>query len=541
MRKVRIISQIVFFTAFAFFIFSLNSYPEAYKIDSDIFLKLNPLSTILVSIASHSFITDMVIFSGAILLLTMIFGRFFCGAVCPLGSMIDIIDTLCSKIRQSERRPPHHFHRIKYVLLFILIILAFFGVLCPLFFDPISLATRYFTFIIDPLLKVLVNDSQHTIASVMPKAGSYLYQSFPVKVTLFTGTALSLLLFIVIFAGTFWDRRFWCQYICPSGAFFGLAGNFPIFKRKVVVDKCNSCTKCARACPTRAIPQKDTHRTSTSECIVCGICTELKDTCTSFSFSKNDSSQSITPDIKRRHILGSIAGGLLVLPVYKATASKKRDDHGKLIRPPGAIPEEQFVSQCIACGSCMKACPTNALQPCMFTEGFSKLYTPRIIPKIGGCEGQCTLCGNVCPTGAIRKLNPPEKPYVKIGTAVVDKNKCVAWEQNKDCVVCDEVCPFNAIDSLELETTGGKFKVPVVKEDLCMGCGMCEHHCPVNDNAAITVLRFGENRKAAGTYMTDLQKSKMDENRKKTGLESNSQTQADNTNDNNGGLPVGFE
>lgn len=190
----------------------------------------------------------------------------------------------------------------------------------------------------------------------------------------------------------------------------------------------------------------------------------------------------------------------------------------------------------------MKVCPTNALQPCMFTDGFSKLYTPKIVPKIGGCEGQCTLCGHVCPTNAIRVIKPEEKPYVKIGTAVLDRSKCIAWEQNKECVVCDEVCPFNAIDSCDLETAGGKFKVPVVKEDLCMGCGMCEHHCPVNDSAAISVYRFGENRRSKGPYITERQTQTMIENRKKTGLEETSSGDPDNgkPKDGTGDLPNGF-
>jgi formate hydrogenlyase subunit 6/NADH:ubiquinone oxidoreductase subunit I len=109
--------------------------------------------------------------------------------------------------------------------------------------------------------------------------------------------------------------------------------------------------------------------------------------------------------------------------------------------------------------------------------------------------------------------------------------------------VCDEVCPFNAIDSLELDTAGGKFKVPVVKEDLCMGCGMCEHHCPVNDFAAISVYRFGENRRSKGPYVTERQMQTMIENRKKTGLEELASENSDNgePKEDKGKLPNGFE
>ncbi len=307
-------------------------------------------------------------------------------------------------------------------------------------------------------------------------------------------------------------------------------------------ESCNSCLRCTRICPTRAINSKDVQKTSYSECIVCGLCAEQKNICNIFSIKKPSSNYSLPLDIKRRHLLAGLAGGALLLPVYKATASTKRDDHGKLIRPPGSLPEEEFRNRCIACGECMKACPTNALQPCMFTDGFSKLYTPKIVPKIGGCEGQCALCGNVCPTNAIRKVLPEEKPYIKIGTAVIDRHKCLAWEQNKECVVCDEVCPFNAIDSRELDTVGGKFKVPIVKENLCMGCGMCEHHCPVNDSAAISVYRFGENRKSKGPYVTEHQKQRMTEDRKKTGYETVNQNKSEvnESQSSKNTLPEGF-
>jgi ferredoxin len=154
----------------------------------------------------------------------------------------------------------------------------------------------------------------------------------------------------------------------------------------------------------------------------------------------------------------------------------------------------------------MKVCPTNAIQPCMPGDGFQRVYTPKIVPRIGGCEEKCHACGYACPTGALRKLSYEEKQFVKIGTAVVDRHRCLAWEQNKECLVCDEVCPYNAITAMIAETTTGKFKVPVVNEDLCIGCGMCEQHCPITDQAAIIVYNFGENRKSSGPYIGEDEK-----------------------------------
>ena len=106
-----------------------------------------------------------------------------------------------------------------------------------------------------------------------------------------------------------------------------------------------------------------------------------------------------------------------------------------------------------------------------------------------------------------------EKRFVKIGTAVLDR-PLLAWSQNKECLVCDEVCPYNAIEARVVDTVKGKFKVPVVDEDLCLGCGMCEQHCPIFDIAAITVFKFGENRRLSGEYASKWQKEKILERRR---------------------------
>jgi MauM/NapG family ferredoxin protein len=264
-----------------------------------------------------------------------------------------------------------------------------------------------------------------------------------------------------------------------------------------------------------AIDRQKVYRTNQTECIECGVCTQVREGCSSFRIGKPGDSRSTTgPDLKRRHLVAGAAGGLLLLPMYRANAVSKRDDTGRLIRPPGAIPESGFLAKCIGCGVCMKACPTNTLQPCLFTDGFNRLYTPKIVPRIAGCEEKCHLCGYVCPTGAIRKLPYEEKRFAKVGTAVIDRHKCVAWEQNKECLVCDEICPYNAITAYQVETTTGRFKVPVVDEELCTGCGMCEQHCPVFDNAAIVVFKYGENRRASGPYATDSQKKRIEDKRR---------------------------
>lgn len=510
MRKIRIALQLSFLTLFlvAFFVFNTN--PLAYSFDSEFFLRFNPLSGLLTMIASRAFIMPLAIFTIVMLLCATVFGRFFCGFLCPLGAMIDFCDRyLFSHMRSLKRRPPKFLQRLKYVFLTVLILLALFGVLFPLFMDPLALSTRILTLLIHPLLNIMGVDLLQLTSLLSPSLSNSFYSAHPIEVPLYYSLFLTASLVVVVFCSSFWDTRFWCQYICPTGAFFGVLSRFSLFRRKTRESHCNTCSRCVKACPVRAINEKDVTKTNVAECIECGICVQLKESCSSFQIALPTPDKNPGPDLHRRHFLSGVSGGLLMLPLFRATAINKSDSHGRLIRPPGAIPESKFLARCIACGECMKVCPTNALQPCTFVDGFSRLYTPKVVPRIAGCEEKCSLCGNVCPTGAIRKIAQKQKQFIKIGTAVVDRHRCLAWEQNKECLVCDEVCPYNAIEARVVNTVKGSFKVPVVNQDLCMGCGLCEQHCPVFDTAAIVVYKFGENRRSQGDYMTQYQMDRL--------------------------------
>jgi MauM/NapG family ferredoxin protein len=518
MRKIRIISQITFFLLFCIFFFFTHKLPLALSFDSDFLVKLNPFTMALTSLASHSVEITVAFVTSIVIVLTVIFGRLFCGFFCPLGSMIDFFDRfLFQQMRSKHRRPPLYLHRLKYMIMISLVIFAFFGGIFTLYFDPLSFTTRLFTFVIDPIITSIGTDVLKLSGTLVPTAESTLYGFLPRRIPLYYGITATLITAFLIFGSGFWDRRFFCQYVCPSGAFFGLLSRFTLFKRFVNESKCNSCLRCAKSCPVHAISEKYSTKTNVSECIECGECSNLKESCADFKIITAKSNGLVSgPDLKRRHLLNGAVGGLALVPIYRAAAVSKRDETGRLIRPPGAIPEQQFLGKCIGCDTCVKACPTNALQPSTFFDGVNRLYTPKVVPRIAGCEEKCTLCGYVCPTGAINKLTVEEKKFVRIGTAIVDRHRCIAWEQQKHCLVCDEVCPFNAIESREVKTIGGVARVPVVNEDLCVGCGMCEQHCPVFDAAAIVIYRFGENRKLKKPYLTEREMAEIQKLREKS-------------------------
>ncbi|MBN1578767.1 MAG: 4Fe-4S binding protein [Chitinispirillaceae bacterium] len=515
MRRIRIASQVVFLTLFVGFLYFVNNQARGYALESEFLLRLNPFTAVLTLLASHSILFSFAVTALIIGVATVLFGRFFCGFLCPLGTLIDAADTwFFNKIRSKDRKVPLYFQRVKYVIMIAFLILAIFGAIFPLYLGPLSFITRLITIVIDPVLKIVGTDINRVIGAVSPITSTLMYSKFPMTIRLFYGVMATMIMGMLVFGGGFWDRRFWCQYVCPTGAFLGLISRFSFFRRNVDTKTCNSCQRCVKSCPVHAIDAQDVKKTNVAECIECGICVQLRDGCSAFRFGKTDLNLNAGPDLKRRHVVAGVAGGLLLSPVFRANAISKRDETGRLMRPPGAVPEKDFLAKCIGCGECMRACPTNTLQPCLFSDGFNRLYTPKVVPRIAGCEEKCHLCGHVCPTGALRKLPYEEKRFAKIGTAVIDRHRCLAWAQNKECLVCDEVCPYNAITAYVVDTTKGRFKVPVVNEDLCLGCGMCEQHCPIFDTAAIVIYKFGENRLSVGPYATGAQKKVILEKRR---------------------------
>jgi MauM/NapG family ferredoxin protein len=189
----------------------------------------------------------------------------------------------------------------------------------------------------------------------------------------------------------------------------------------------------------------------------------------------------------------------------------------KLIRPPGALPEKQFLQKCVKCGECMKVCPTNAIQPALTEAGPEGIWTPMLNMEIGYCDYYCSLCTQVCPTGAIKELTIEEKNQLKIGTAWVNRNRCIPWKFGDPCIVCEEHCPVSpkAIKFLKIEVQrpDGVVKTPlapVIDLDQCTGCGICENKCPVVDAPAIYVTSVGESRSEKNQMLLDIIKTEED-------------------------------
>jgi ferredoxin len=198
-------------------------------------------------------------------------------------------------------------------------------------------------------------------------------------------------------------------------------------------------------------------------------------------------------------VLGSTA---LLSGVWQMQLHRRVDD-GYLIRPPGAVVEDRFLDLCLRCEECVKACSSTGgcLEPAGYKYGIAGFWTPQANMRDGYCEYSCTLCGEVCPSGAIKPLSREVKQKKIIGLAFINRSLCIPWRAGVDCIVCEEHCPtpkkaiqFRIGEVAWPEGIKTGVKLPYVDETLCIGCGICEYKCPVLGESAIRITRENEQR-----------------------------------------------
>lgn len=487
------ISQIIFLAVFLV-LFVMTEYRGKDEISVAInsFFRANPL-VVASYILSVKTITAILIPGILMLVFSAILGRFFCGWICPLGTLIDLAT------KKIKKTAPLNFlkTRLKYFLLLTLLFAAIFNVNLTGVLDPIAILVRALTFFLYPLFGWSIKAGWSGLYNAIGEKRDYIdfFYRFlsdyilPFRETFYPLAFVSFLFLLIIFFLERYETRNWCRNLCPLGTLLGLLGRLSIFKR-LPLRLCQDCGRCKHICPTgfdKDILQKQ-------DCILCMDCQlkcELKRIKFPIKITEKHKREPV-PVIERRVFIGGLLSGFFVSKVFAFQPPSKNE---RLLRPPGVKNEEDFLKRCVRCGECMKVCLKNALYPAGLQAGLYGLFTPIFIPRLGYCEYNCNLCSQVCPTNAIPNLPLENKKKSVIGIAAIDKNHCLPYAKKINCIVCEEHCPVpeKAIkfeEVLEKNYSGKtvKLKRPYVIEDLCTGCGICENKCPLEGKSAIEVF-----------------------------------------------------
>jgi MauM/NapG family ferredoxin protein len=497
----RRLSQIVFLGLFLY-LFLRYHYQERPLLEGPLhfFFRLDPLLFLSYTLSSWLW-TGFFWPALMLVLLTFLVGRFFCAWICPLGAVLDGVGAaLHFRTNLRSNRLSANWRSVKYVLLVVLLVLALFRFDWLGIFDPLCLLFRSLALALYPaaaytgerffdlaytLAPERWSNSLDTLYGVVkgavlpPRALSY-------QLLLFTGT-----IFIAVLLLELVERRFWCKNLCPLGALLGVLSRWRRLKR-LPAKACTDCGDCLSMCKMDSFAGAKGWQ-NMRECILCLSC---QATCSEdriryrFRLSPSPGDHA---DLGRRRLIVGGVGAALALPLLKVDGGALE---AQVIRPPGALPEAEFLNRCVRCGACMKVCVTNGLQPVFLERGLAGLWSPKLIPRQGYCEFRCTLCGQACPTGAVQPLALERKQKTIIGTAVIDPSRCIPYARGQNCFVCEEHCP-TAPKAIILRPQARPddhgmvqtLKHPLVIEDRCIGCGICENKCPVEGSKAAIRVR----------------------------------------------------
>jgi len=416
----------------------------------------------------------------AVLAITAFLGRVFCGWVCPLGTLQQLVSWLAGPTRRKavEANRYRPWFATKYVVAAVLLVWAALGANHVGWLDPLPLLHRAFAAAVRPLW------------IGVPSPGGW----------------LSFALLGAILLASAWMPRCFCRAVCPAGALMGVVARLAPVRIHRAAESCNDCKLCLFACQGADEPL-GRHRVA--ECHVCLNCLDACGQQSLFYGPLPPAAPLASPplDVGRRQIVTTTVAALAAAPVLRVAGSGFAARAHDVIRPPGALVEEAFLARCVTCGACMAACPTGVLRSDLGRSGIEGLFSPVMDMRRGWCEPSCVRCMEVCPTGALRVVDPKAKQAIggpaeiRVGTAFLDHGRCLPWAMGTACIVCEEMCPTSPkavwLETVEHRARAGTTVVlqrPYVDPVLCTGCGLCENRCPTGQQAAIRVSSVGESR-----------------------------------------------
>lgn len=470
------------------------------------------------------------LYVAAVMILTLLFGRIYCSAICPFGVMMDCVSHISGRgkkknFKNKDKRyaysRPHNVLRYSVLAIFTAAFFISGLFLAVMLLDPYSNFGRIAANIASPVY-VAANNALAYVTGLFGSHALYKvgFASFDIYAFSFSAAVLTVVALLAFFKG-----RLYCNSVCPVGTFLGLFSRFSLFKIRIDQEKCTSCGICTMSCKSSCI-EKGGKSIDYSRCVVCFDCIggckghgiTFSPGITGVKGTKHVTTGKNTPeDASRREFLATSAAIALSAPILSAAVpqpgkEKACANAGECINgdtcdftnqcytsgsklpvtPAGSTGIEEFNAACTACNLCIVKCPSQVLKPAVTEYGLRGFMQPVMKYRDGHfCNYDCTVCSQVCPTGAIKPLTKEEKHTVQIGIAHFFPGKCVAVVNSYDCGACAEHCPTAAVHMKD-NPSGGP-RIPEVTPELCVGCGACEQICP---EKAIIVYGNRVHRKA---------------------------------------------
>ena len=433
-----------------------------------------------------------------VLLVTLLFGRFYCSIMCPLGVMQDGFNFLARKAKKNRFHYVKEHAWLRYSVLALFVLLIIFGLnAIAVLIAPYSAYGRIVTSVFQPVY-IWINN---IFAGIAERHESYAFYGRDLWLKSGVSLAIAAVTFVVVALMALHRGRTWCSNICPVGTVLGLFSRFSLFRPVIDTDKCKNCHMCEKNCKASCIDIEN-HFIDYSRCVACMDCIdECKFGALEYRYSRGKKAdhdaahateKTTSPtDTSRRAFIATTA---LTTAAVGLQAQEKKVDGGLAVieekqiphrdvplKPAGSIGLKNFSKHCTSCQLCVSECPNNVLRP---STQLQTLLQPEMSFERGWCRPECTRCGDVCPAGAIHSVSREEKTDIHIGFAVVVPDNCVAYRDGVQCGNCARHCPTGAVRMVE---RGSGVPVPAVNAEACIGCGACEYLCPSRPFSAIYV------------------------------------------------------